>query len=71
MRQRKRKSSMPRPRGWNLKKGGKDAPSVEELRRRGAKGGKTTGRPAGFSKKEKRRRNIEARKNQEETEQAS
>lgn len=43
------------PRGWNLRKGGKDAPSTDELRKRGAKGGSVTGRKTGFSDKSKHR----------------
>ena len=35
-------------RGWNFKRGAKDAPSVEELRARASKGGKARV-PKGFS----------------------
>lgn len=38
-----------RSRGWNLKKGAKDAPSIDELRLRAKKGGSRTGTIGGFS----------------------
>ena len=41
-----------RPRGWNLRKGAKDAPNVDTLRERGSKGGKVTGKTSGFAHKE-------------------
>ena len=54
-------------RGWNFRKGAKDVPSVEELRIRAGKGGKTTGRKTGFSDKRTLQTAIEKSKRTRQT----
>ena len=51
-----------RGRGWNFKKGAKDVPSVDELRKRAGKGGKALGKRAGFSDKDTLQKAIERSK---------
>ena len=51
-----------RGRGWNFKKGAKDVPSVDELRKRAGKGGKALGKRTGFSNKDTLQKAIERSK---------
>lgn len=50
-------------RGWNFRKGAKDAPNAEELRERARKGGQARV-PKGFSAKSVMEKALETRKNQ-------
>ena len=51
----------PKGRGWNFRKGAKDAPTTEELRERGRVGGKAQV-PKGFCSKEVVAKALETRR---------